>query len=149
VTTRRGRALEIVLDEWDGFLGVLEEVINAGEAGAPVRDIWCHEQDIRGALKIPGNRDAIAAVLCMKSVRAVPNMLDDSDLAVPSVVVDGEIMVEGDGPTLTMDAYLAARVMYGRRSVAQIAALDWSEPPGAIAEEMTIFGPSELDIFDD
>ena len=39
--------------------------------------------------------------------------------------------------------------MFGRRSAAQIAALDWSDPPGAIAEAMTIFGPSETDIFDD
>jgi uncharacterized protein (TIGR03083 family) len=149
VTTRRGRDVRTVVAEWDGYLGVLEEMINAGEAGAPIRDIWCHEQDIRGALKIPGNRDAVAAVLCMKSVRAVPKLLEDTGLAAPTVIVDGEIMVEGEGPTLTMDAYLAARVMYGRRSATQIAALDWSSPPGAIAEEMTIFGPSETDIFDD
>lgn len=149
VTTRRGRDLKTVLDEWDGYLGVLEEMINAGQADAPIRDIWCHEQDVRGALKIPGNRDAIAAALCMKSVRALPSLLADTDLAVPTVIVDGEVMVEGEGPTLTMDAYQTARVMYGRRSAVQITALDWSDAPGAIAEAMTIFGPSETDIFDD
>jgi uncharacterized protein (TIGR03083 family) len=149
VTTRRSRDLNTVLDEWDGYLGVLEEMINAGQADAPVRDIWCHEQDIRGALKIPGNRDGAAATLCMKTVRAVPRLLAETDLTVPTLIVDGEVMVEGEGPTMKIDAYLAARVMFGRRSAAQIAALDWSDPPGAIAEAMTIFGPSETDIFDD
>lgn len=149
VTIRRGKDLKTVVDEWDGYLPVLEGMVNADEADSPVKDIWCHEQDIRGALKIPGHRDGVAAMLCMKTVRAVPRLLADTDLAVPTLIVDGEVMVEGDGPTMKIDAYLAARVMFGRRSAAQITALDWSDPPGAIAEAMTIFGPSETDIFDD
>jgi uncharacterized protein (TIGR03083 family) len=149
VSTRRGRSPAENIEEWDGYLPAVEEAINASAAGAMVNDIWCHEQDIRGTLKLPGNRDAVAGELCVKSVRAVPSQVEGSGLAVPTVVVDGVTMVEGAGPTLTLEGYEASRMIFGRRSAAQISAMNWSEDPGDLVNNITIFGPSAVDIFDD
>lgn len=149
VNSRKGASVTQSITEWDGYLPLVEEAINAGPAGSMVNDIWCHEQDVRGALKIPGNRQAVAGGLCVKSVRAIPSQLKETDFAVPTVIVDGVTMVEGGDLTLTIDGYEAARMIFGRRSAAQLAALDWSKDPGGLVSEFTIFGPSEVDIFDD
>jgi hypothetical protein len=58
-------------------------------------------------------------------------------------------MVEGVGPTLTLEGYEASRMIFGRRSAAQISAMNWSEDPGELVNNITIFGPSVVDIFDD
>ena len=149
VANRKGRLVAQNIAEWDGYLEAVEASINAGTAGAMVNDIWCHEQDIRGALKIPGNREAVAGGLCVKSVRAIPGQLKGTEFEVPTVIVDGVTMVDGVGPTLTIAGYEAARMIFGRRSAEQISALNWSEDPGDLVNHFTIFGPSEVDIFDE
>jgi uncharacterized protein (TIGR03083 family) len=134
VDTRRHRSLAAVLDEWerlgppvDALLGTLGDSIDP----RLFLDQWTHEQDVRGAVGVPGGSDAPVVrwgvpLVIAGWVRAIGR----AGLPAISIRCDGREWVAGevgDGPTrsLTLDGYTALRVTVGRRSERQLAALDW------------------------
>jgi hypothetical protein len=106
-----------------------------------VFDVVSHEHDVRGALDRPGARDgdtvALAAELLVRALRA------------PRPVVvhlgAGQVSSRGDGPPLELraDAFEVLRFRLGRRSIEQVRALDWSEPPDDVLGSLFVFGPRE------
>ncbi len=53
-----------------------------------IMDVWCHEQDIRSALRQPGNLDSAAAAVFMDGLfERVPGLLADADLPLEHAVV--------------------------------------------------------------
>ena len=72
----------------------------------------------------------------------------------PSVPVrigieDGEYGAGDDaGLALSTTRYEAFRWRMGRRSRAQLAAMDWSADPTPVLGELTVFGPSPADIIE-
>ena len=66
VTSRRGRSIEEILEEWDGHIEKLLPMMR-GETPFPrqfpfadaivLTDLAVHAQDVRGALEMPGDRE--------------------------------------------------------------------------------------------
>jgi uncharacterized protein (TIGR03083 family) len=137
----RGIATEDLLERWTEQAAVFESFPLPPQA---VIDLTTHEQDIRGAVDQPGARDTeeiqfAFELVAQRAVEAVPGL---------RVETDGATFGPEDAAACTLrgDRYDLFRAMMGRRSLAQLRALDWrGEPPAAI-EELVVFGPAPADI---
>lgn len=135
-----------MLERWSAAAPQFEEVVQAFRIWPAVIDVASHEQDIRGALGLPGAQDCAA-------IRQVsPRLATWLDLPVPVRIVTeyGEYRVgPGDGEPelrLSTSEFELFRWRMGRRSPAQLAAMDWSDDPSAVLGNLTIFGPATSDI---
>jgi uncharacterized protein (TIGR03083 family) len=126
-----------VLDHWN-------EVAPQVEALAPgfppeaatqlVFDAATHEQDARGAVGVPGARDADSLAVPLEFIG---RLLDSRVRAagLPSLALhtpDGWTTLAGDGPEaieVRASAFDLFRSFGGRRALAQIRELDWSGDP--------------------
>lgn len=134
-----------MLDRWAAGAPQFEDAIQAFEIWPAVIDVGTHEQDIRGAIGRPGARD------CAAIRRCTPVLLDWLAPPVPVRIgtEDGDHVVgSGDDPELALSTtrFEAFRWRMGRRSQAQLAAMDWSADPAPVLGELTVFGPSPADI---
>ena len=119
----------------------------AGTAGLepPLGDIACHEHDIRGATGRPGARDA-------ESVRwTADRLLTILRPPVPLrvAVEDGEYRcgpTDGTEIRLRTTRFETLRWRTGRRSRAQLAAMDWSGDPAPVLDHLYLFGPARADV---
>ena len=112
---------------------------------APVGDITSHEHDIRAALGRPGARDSEAVRYSSHQV------LTRLETPVPLrvVVEDAEYRTqpsEKPGISLRTTRFDALRWRTGRRSRAQMAAMDWSADPTAVLDTLYLFGPAGSDV---
>ncbi len=116
-------------------------------------DAWTHEWDLRQALDLPavpdlamldGPFDYLAASTTMR--------LDEAGLPPIDLVTESGTLRMGSSPAepleLRTTQFEFARLSLGRRSLRQIAALDWSGDPTAVLEALIVFSPSEIDIID-
>lgn len=130
---------------WQEHAPGFERTIAAAGVWPAVIDAASHEQDIRGALGRPGARDSDAVRL---SAGTLLRWLDPpAPLRV--TVEDAEYRTgPEDGPELglTTTRFEAFRWRMGRRSRAQLAALDWSGDPSPVLRHLTVFGPAAQDI---
>jgi uncharacterized protein (TIGR03083 family) len=135
-----------MLARWSAAAPRFEEIIQSLQILPAVIDVASHEQDIRGALGLTGARD------CAAIRQMVPPLVSRLDLPVPVRIVTerGEYVVDGNqgepGLTLSTSEFELFRWRMGRRSAAQLAAMDWSGDPSAILGRLTIFGPARRDI---
>jgi uncharacterized protein (TIGR03083 family) len=134
-----------LLAAWAVAAGELDRQAQTRGLVAPVGDIVVHEHDIRGALGRPGARDSAA-------VRHVSDQLLDKlrpPIALRVVVEDGEYRsgpAGGDELRLRTSRFESVRWRTGRRSRAQLAAMDWSAEPGPVLDALYLFGPATADI---
>ena len=147
VEKRKDNTLADVLDEWESIVEPFEAFLETGAAPPQVIvDQWSHEQDIRGALDRPGNRDDARATFC---VQALAGLRSESwDHAPVEVIGESGRWVFGTGePQITLRAsdYELARAMLGRRSRAQVEAMDWTGDPGPILDHFVVFSYSDED----
>jgi uncharacterized protein (TIGR03083 family) len=140
--------VEALLDRWEqqapDFQAVLTSV---GPSIAPAAiDVAVHEQDIRGALGKPGSRyNATIAWALPMIVHGFERRLASAGLPAVRVDVEGEIMAEGvpDGPVLRITQFEAFRAFLGRRTLDEVAAYAWSNPPSsACLQQFFVFGPT-------
>lgn len=137
-----------MLARWEANAPQFEEIIQAFKIWPAVIDVASHEQDIRGALGRPGARD------CSAITHAAPNLASRLDLPIPVRIVtergDYSVGPAADEPALTLSTseFELFRWRMGRRSAAQLAAMDWSADPSAILGQLTIFGPAATDIIE-
>lgn len=137
-----------LLDRWSARAPEFEQGIEALQVWPAVIDLGTHEQDIRGAVKQAGARD------CAVIRRCTPMLL--SRLTPPAQVSisteDGTVLVgaTGSGTALTLSTtrFEAFRWRMGRRSLAQLAAMDWSADPADLLRGLALFGPSATDIIE-
>ncbi len=135
-----------ILTRWSASAPGFEEVVQAFEIWPAVIDVASHEQDIRGALGLAGARQ------CAAIRQTAPLLASRLDLPVPVRIVTehGDYRVgAADGrPVLTLSTseFELFRWRMGRRSPAQLAAMDWSGDPFAILGKLTVFGPATSDI---
>jgi uncharacterized protein (TIGR03083 family) len=142
-----GRDMAGMLATWAQTAPRFAEVVAAFEVWPAVIDIASHEQDIRGALGRPGARDNQVIRL------ATDELIGGLDPPVPIrvSVEDAEFRVgPADGPELGLATcrFEAFRWRMGRRSRAQLAALDWTGDPAPVLDHLTVFGPSPADIIE-
>jgi hypothetical protein len=156
VDARTDRSLTEVLDEWEALGPVMDELVaSLGDAMDPrlVIDEWTHEQDVRGAVGVAGGDDP--ALLAWIVERAVPGWVRRAakrGLPPLEVHCDGAVFAgeEDAEVVLEIEPYEAARVLTGRRSPEQFAALAWSgtDEPLTYLSAVMAFGPAEVDITD-
>jgi uncharacterized protein (TIGR03083 family) len=142
-----GRPMADILSEWTAGSPQFEEIIGAFNIPPAVIDVTSHEQDIRGALNLPGARDN-EALLVMAGW-----LLERWRAPVPVrvTVEDAEFRIGPDGdPVLGLRTtrFEAFRWRMGRRSRDQLAALDWSGDPAPVLDHLVVFGPARTDIIE-
>lgn len=156
VDALRGLDLPAALELWDARATPVEADFDAALevfAARLVSDTWNHEQDIRGALHLPaahrdsdaipaalgGHMDLLGERLAGAGLPALRIVTAEREWIAGSGEVGGRVEVRSQAELL--------RVLLGRRSRAQVAALDWDVPdPVAYAAALPRFGPASRDI---
>jgi uncharacterized protein (TIGR03083 family) len=150
-----GCGLGEIVAQWESNAPQFEKLIGTAGVWPPVMDVACHEQDIRGALGRPGARDTDVIRQCAGQLLSwlrtpVPVRVTVEDAEFRSrPTADGEPAASaGRELTVATTRFEAFRWRLGRRSRAQLAALDWSGDPAPVLDHLVIFGPSPLDIIE-
>ena len=154
VASRRGRGLDQVLDEWDQ---ALEEVLPMirGERPFPrplpfvdaavVTDLATHNQDIRNAVGVRGDRDSAGVSIAFVGYAATFGLrIATNGLPAVRLRYDGKERVVGEGEpgaTVTADRYELYRALAGRRSRDQILSLQWDGDPVPYVDLIPAYGP--------
>jgi uncharacterized protein (TIGR03083 family) len=147
VARYKGRPVTQTLTGWATGAPQFEEAISALNIPPAVIDVASHEQDIRGALGLPGARDneaiqQMAGWLLERLRTPVP---------VCVTVEDAEFRAGPEGePALGLRTtrFEAFRWRMGRRSRGQLAALDWSGDPAPVLDHLVVFGPARTDVIE-
>lgn len=138
-------AVPEVLDRWARGVPGFAELLAAADIWPGAIDVVTHEHDIRHALDRPGARDDDAVRLLADQLlrwwspgRAVEVELPDRTVhAGPD---------QGDVLRWRTNDFEVLRARLGRRSRTQLAALEWSEDPGAVLDQVAVFPPTAVDI---
>jgi hypothetical protein len=140
VAKRADWPIEQVLDNWAEHAVQLEPTMNHlhPAIGQMVADAVTHEHDIRGGLGTPGARDSTALEIAFNWVLHPLSRQVEKD-ALGTLLIEhehGEVALGAGDPVtrLRTTRFEIARVVTGRRSMAQIQAMDWHGPldPGVL-----------------
>ncbi len=140
-----GQHVSDVIAAWTDAAAHLDHLAETRGVELPVGDVTSHEHDVRAALGRPGARDSDA--VRYSSDRLLKNLRTPVPLRV--AVEDGEYRSgpdDGAEIRLRTTRFEAVRWRTGRRSRAQLAAMDWSEDPARVLDHLYMFGPADTDI---
>lgn len=140
-----GQHVSDVIAAWTDAAAHLDHLAETRGVELPVGDVTSHEHDVRAALGRPGARDSDA--VHYSSDRLLKNLRTPVPLRV--AVEDGEYRSgpdDGAEIRLRTTRFEAVRWRTGRRSRAQLAAMDWSEDPARVLDHLYMFGPADTDI---
>lgn len=162
VQSRRGRPIDDVLAEWEATTVELLHILrHEREAPQPlaflevvvVSDIAVHLQDVRGALHQPGDRDSAALRLALAAYAIGAGMrLSSRGLPALRIRYDDRDRVVGVGEpaaTWSGDRFSVFRALAGRRSRAQILAMDWDGDPTPFVPLIPAYGERPEDLVED
>jgi len=144
VARARDRSLAELLERWAASVPGIQALLAERQIWPLVLDALSHEQDLRGALGQPGRRDDPDLLVAAESL--LRNLSPGSDL---TICTEGPTFTFGDHPEtliLTTTRYEAFRWRLGRRSAAQLAAMDWSGDPSPVLDSLCTFGPRSTDL---
>ncbi len=153
VARGRGVPTSEVVARWAEHGAVVETLLDTTPIWPLVIDVGSHEHDIRAALGDTGGRDTDLVVIGAKVMLRgldVPAplrvMTEHHDVLVgPSAAPGGE--ADGAGPVvLRTTTFEAFRWRLGRRSRAQLGAMDWSGDPAPFLPHLCVFGPAQQDV---
>jgi uncharacterized protein (TIGR03083 family) len=136
---------EAVVAEWEAGADSFERAVTSFEIWPAAIDMASHEQDVRAALGRPGARDSPVIV---ESAR---HLVEQLDCGPPIEVAFTDVgttarSTRGDGTPVVLRAtsFEVFRFRLGRRTPAQVAALDWSTVPAQeVLRRLFVFGPAE------
>lgn len=134
-----------ILAAWTDAVAQLDHMAETTGVNPPLGDITSHEHDVRGAIGRPGARDS-AAVWYSSDW-----LLTDLRTPVPLRVTVEDAHYRS-GPSdraeirLRTTRFEALRWRTGRRSRAQLAAMDWSGDPTLVLDHLYMFGPADADV---
>lgn len=138
-----------LLQNWADAASRLDELAETDGLEPPLGDIACHEHDIRGALGKPGARDAQSVLWTSDRLLGMLQapvplrvVVDDDDREYRSGPGDGDELV------LHTTRFEALRWRTGRRSRAQLAAMNWSGDPAPVLDHLYLFGPADSDLIE-
>jgi uncharacterized protein (TIGR03083 family) len=154
VRSRQGRSADEVLREWDEATDDLLPILRGERRPpqdvpflelVPVTDVAAHLHDVRGALRQPGDRDTMLVALAFSSYFASFAMRAAlRNLPPLRVRYDGKERATGEGEpaaTWSADRFELFRALAGRRSNAQIAAMQWQGDPAPYLPIISMYGP--------
>lgn len=139
------RNTEQLLEAWTAATARLQRMAATDGLSPPLGDIACHEHDIRGAIDRAGARES--AAVWHTSDRLIPMLQPSRPVRI--TVEDGEYLcgpAEGPEIGLITTRFEVLRWRTGRRSRAQLAAMNWTGDPAPIIEELFLFGPTLVDL---
>lgn len=122
VDERKGRDVAALLDEWAGLIEPMQAWMRANNP-RPMGDVVIHEQDLRGALGVPGAKDA-AGTASLRDTFAGRMARRVAAAGLPPVALVGSSWTFGDpddaGLVLAADDFELARAVLSRRSADQL-----------------------------
>lgn len=137
----------VLLQTWTESAPLLEAVVSEQQTWPAFIDVLCHEHDVRTALGQPGERDHtdvdLAASLLTTSV--------DAPVSIAFDLGDRVVRSAGEEPPaawLRTSAFEVLRFRLGRRSRAQVAALDWSGDRDLVLDHLFVFGPAAASVIE-
>ncbi len=148
VEQRKDRTLGELTAEWAGVAPDVDALMSGPHArafGLMAADVWNHEMDIRGALSLPVQRtDAV----CTGVAGFIAGLLDYqwrkyglSPAVHFSTVEGGEWRIGAGEPAVSLRTsdYEFIRILIGRRSRAQLLALDWDGDVEPLIDRLHLF----------
>jgi uncharacterized protein (TIGR03083 family) len=156
VAKRADWSMEQVLDDWAEHSAQVEAVMNdLGPAiGQMLADAATHEQDIRGALGVVGERESPAGAIGIDWALPIIGMrLQSEGLGTLRIEHEDGTEVLGEGEpvtTLRTTRFELSRAMTGRRSEAQMRNMDWDGPldRNVLNLNTTLFNPPTSDLIE-
>ena len=129
-----------ILDHWDDVGPQVEAVIPAvppAPASQMVFDVTTHEHDLRGALDQPGARDSDSIEVGFGFLaKSLDRIIKTQGLPTLQITAANRVLTLGEvAPGAEAEIHLAGssfelfRAFGGRRTLAQVRALDWSADP--------------------
>jgi uncharacterized protein (TIGR03083 family) len=145
VARHRDDSIADLLAIWEKAGPEFGAILQAFTVWPGVLDICAHEQDMRGAVGRPGARDNEGLRL------GAEVLIERMEPPVPVVVrvEDASFSVgpgEGTPLELTTTRFEAHRFRLGRRSAAQMQAMQWSADPTPVLASLHIMGPAGADL---
>jgi uncharacterized protein (TIGR03083 family) len=139
-----------ILAAWTDAATQLDHMAETAGVAPPLGDITSHEHDVRGAIGRPGARDSSAvwhsSDWLLATLRTpVPLRVTVDDARYRSGPDDRAERAE---ILLSTMRFEALRWRTGRRSRAQLAAMDWSGDPTPVLDHLYMFGPAGADIIE-
>jgi uncharacterized protein (TIGR03083 family) len=136
-----------LLDKWAELSAAAEGVVDRYTVWPAVMDVVAHEHDVRGALGDVSGRDdeiiGVAAKVLLSTLGPSRPLIVETERK--QIRVGPE---EGEPITLRTTSWESFRWRLGRRSPAQLAAMDWSGDPSPVLAELCIFGPAPADVIE-
>jgi uncharacterized protein (TIGR03083 family) len=155
VHDRADRSLPEVCAEWVERGPAFDAWLNqTGEEGTVFVsfDVWTHHQDIRAAIGLTGERDReLLAYLVDNALTAFDRRFREAGAPPLHVVADRVDRTLGDGSpaaTLRTDDYELLRILFGRRSLTQMAHAHWDGDPTPHLDHIHLFEPPAADLVD-
>ena len=155
VEARRDHTLDAIIDEWEtrgtAFEGILRQLpLHVG--ASTLGDLTTHAQDVRAALSLPGDRDSEGVAIARGYyVERFRRRATRAGLPPLEIRAGQERHQIGDGEpavTVDVDPFELYRALTGRRSLAQIAAWDWSGDPAPYAPLLSTYGHPDADVIE-
>jgi uncharacterized protein (TIGR03083 family) len=154
VDHRRDWSLEKVLADWAEHAPTVEAALPElpyAITGQLLADAATHEQDIRGAINVPGGRDSAALAIGFDwgtDVIGTQLAAHESGTLTFATAFGTKTVGTGDPQTtVRADRFEFVRAMAGRRSPAQMRAYTWEgEPRPDRLVLAPIFRPPEVDL---
>ena len=153
---RQSHSLEEVCTEWAARGPTLEaQMAEAGPTmGFLAFDAWTHAQDIRAAIGLRGERNGeLVKSLVDLALITFGARYEASGSPSLLVLIDGEAHVLGplgSAPDISLGTspYELLRIIFGRRSAAQIATANWTGDSSLVIDALHIFDLPVVDIVD-
>src|SRR3989442_3328964 len=151
VEARRDRSLDELLAEWAERAATVEAFLDQAPpdmSAILISDCYAHEQDIRGGTGRPGARHDPALLVALDfQVDNLAWRLKERGLPGLKLRAGDRVWATatfGVGATVTApDPFELLRCLHGRRSRAQLAALEWEgDPPERYLEAFARFPPA-------
>jgi uncharacterized protein (TIGR03083 family) len=162
VAARRDMTLDEVRAEWARHVTVLVEMLRGAQpfpAGSipiinwmVICDIAAHNQDLRGALAVPGDRDSPGVALSLRRYLAgLSQRIAASGLPALRVCTDHDEYVAGHGTasaTVTTTRWELFRALSSRRSAPQMRSYRWTGQPDPYLPLLGAYGLPERDLIE-
>jgi uncharacterized protein (TIGR03083 family) len=152
VAARSSQDLPDVCAEWLERGPALDAWLTKHAATFVAFDVWNHHQDVRSAVGLRGERDrGQVDYVATEALDAFDGRFREAGVPALRVTTEGVDRNLGDGPpdaTLTTTDYELVRILFGRRSVAQITNAGWTGDPAAYLDHLHLFDPPVSDLAD-
>jgi len=154
VRERQSATLQDVCEEWSSKSRSMDAWLRGVGEGALFCcfDVWNHEQDVRGALGLRGEReDARVRYLAGSATGVFSARMLAAGAPPVRVITEGQdaLLAGGDAViTLRTTDYELLRLYFGRRSRSQVLEMGWEGNPNPAIEHLHLFPLPETDLAD-